>query len=221
MKLKKLIGIAADIFMTVILLLSMGYALWSDFLHEIFGIVLLLLFAVHNILNFNWYKAIFKGKYSPYRIFALVLNVLLMICIIGLMASGIMMSKHIFAFSDINKGMSFARLIHLSASHWSFVIISLHIGLHIKSLLQKAMRKNKNAKVIFIAISIIVSVFGIYAFIKRDFTDYMFLKSRFAFLDFNEAPLVFYIEYIAIMGLFVSASYYISEFLKSKSRLIK
>ena len=130
MKSKKIIRIITDVLMTIILMLSMGYALWGDFLHEVFGAVLFILFVVHHIVNVNWYKAIFKGKYSPYRIFTLVLNILLTLCVIVLMASGMMMSKHIFTFMHINSGMSFARLLHLSASHWSFVIISLHIGVH-------------------------------------------------------------------------------------------
>lgn len=221
MKSKKIIRIITDVLMTIILMLSMGYALWGDFLHEVFGAVLFILFVVHHIVNVNWYKAIFKGKYSPYRIFTLVLNILLTLCVIVLMASGMMMSKHIFTFMHINSGMSFARLLHLSASLWSFVIISLHIGVHINFLVQKSIRKNKNVKAVFIAVSILISMFGIYAYIKRDFIDYMFLKTQFAFMDFNEVSIVFYIEHIAIMGLFISASYYISKCLKSKCKTDK
>lgn len=221
MKSKKMIRIIIDALMTVVLLLSMGYALWGDFLHEVFGIVLFVLFVVHHIVNLNWYKTIFKGKYSPYRIITLVLNILLTVCIIGLTAGGIMMSKHIFTFMDINSGMSFARRIHLSASYWSFVLISMHIGLHINPMIQKTIRKNKNAKTVLIGVSILISMFGIYAFIKRDFIDYMFLTTQFAFMDFNESPIVFYIEHTAIMGLFISASYSICKCLKSKSKTDK
>ena len=218
MKSKRIMKISTDIFMTGILLLSMGYALWGDFMHEVFGVILFALFIIHHILNMNWYKAMLKGKYSPYRVFILVLNILLTLCVIGLMTSGIMMSKHIFAFMDINSGMSFARLLHLSVSHWSFIIMSLHIGLHINPVVQKAIKKNEHTKVILIVISILISVFGIYAFIKRDFADYMFLKTQFAFMDFNELPIVFYIEHIAIMGLFIVISYYFSKCLKSKCK---
>lgn len=221
MKSKKIMKISVDVFMTVLLLLSMGYAVWGDLAHEVFGVVLFILFIIHHILNFNWYKAISKGKYSPYRAFILVLNILLTICVIGLMTSGIMMSKHIFAFMDINSGMSYARLLHLSVSHWSFAIMSFHIGLHINPIVQKAIKKNKNAKVVFIVISILISAFGIYAFIKRDFADYMFLKTQFAFMDFNESSIVFYIEHMEIMGLFISVSHYLGEFLKSKGKFGK
>ena len=221
MKSKRIMKISTDIFMTGILLLSMGYALWGDFVHEVFGVILFALFIIHHILNMNWYKAMLKGKYSPYRVFILVLNILLILCVIGLMTSGIMMSKHIFAFMDINSGMSYARLLHLSISHWGFVIMSFHIGLHINSMVQKVIKKNKHTKLILIVISILISVFGIYAFIKRDFADYMFLKTQFAFMDFNESPIVFYIEHMAIMGLFISVSHYLGEFLKSKGKFGK
>lgn len=218
MKFKKIMKISVDIIMTAILFLSMGYAIWGELTHEIFGVALFTLFVIHHILNINWYKAILKGKYSPYRVFALILNILLTLCVTGLMVSGIMMSKHIFAFMDINNGMAFARLVHLSVSHWNFAIMSLHIGLHINPVVQKTIKKNKNFKVIFIFISILISAFGIYAFIKRDFADYMFLKTQFAFMDFNESPVVFCIEYTAIMGLFISVSHYIGKVLKSKRK---
>lgn len=218
MRIKKIMKISVDIFMTVILLLSMGYAMWGDLAHEIFGVMLFVLFVIHHILNMNWYKAISKGKYSPYRVFILVLNVLLTLCVIALMASGIMMSKHIFAFMDINSGLSYARLLHLSVSHWSFAVMSFHIGLHINPMVQKAIKKNKNVKVFFIFLSILISAFGVYAFIKRDFADYMFLRTQFAFMDFSESPIVFCIEHAAVMGLFISVSHYIGKYLKSKNK---
>lgn len=199
---KKFIKIAVDILMSIIFLASMGYGLWGDFLHEVLGTALFILFVTHHVLNISWYKTVFKGKYSPYRVFVLLLNIVLTVCIIGLMISGIMISKHIFAFVEFFGGISFARVLHLLVSYWSFVVTSMHIGLHLKPLMQKAVSKSKNTKIIFIALSAIVSAFGIYAFVKRDFASYMFLRTQFAFIDFNESPVVFCVEHFAIMWLF-------------------
>lgn len=214
MNTKKFIKIAVDVLMALIFLASMGYGLWGDFLHEVLGTALFMLFVIHHVLNFQWYKAIFKGKYSVYRVFVLLLNIFLTVCVIGLMISGIMISKHIFAFVEITGGISFARVLHLSVSYWSYVVTSMHIGIHLNSAIQKSVSKSQNIKIIFIALSVIISAFGIYAFVKRDFASYMFLKTQFAFIDFNESLIVFCIEHFSIMWLFGCVSCLFSSHLK-------
>lgn len=60
MKLKIKTGL--DIGMTAMLLLQMGYHMTSESNHKWFGIVLSVLFILHHILNWRWYKAMFRGN---------------------------------------------------------------------------------------------------------------------------------------------------------------
>ncbi len=60
-----------DIAMSILLVLQMLYLLIGETYHEWAGILLILLFAVHNVLNWKWYKAIPKGKYGHKRIIQL------------------------------------------------------------------------------------------------------------------------------------------------------
>lgn len=64
----------------------------------------------------------------------------------------------------------------------------------------------------------VISGYGIYAFIKRDIGDYMFLRSHFVFFDYEEPPLFFYMDYIAVMGLFIFLGYYICAGLRMIGR---
>ena len=41
-----------------------------------------------------------------------------------------MISGTVFAFLDITRGVSVARSLHLAASYWGMVLMSVHIGLH-------------------------------------------------------------------------------------------
>lgn len=59
-----------------------------------------------------------------------VLNFAVLAAILSLGYSGIVMSRHLFAFLPIRKGMALARVMHLSGSYWGFVLMSLHLGLH-------------------------------------------------------------------------------------------
>lgn len=41
---------------------------------------------------------------------------------LALMISGIMMPRYVFAFLDIQGGLSFARLLHILGSYWGVII---------------------------------------------------------------------------------------------------
>ena len=119
--------------MTVATLVLMGgnYFFESTAVHEILGVVLLVLWAVHITLNRRFFLSLFKGRYIAFRILQAVVNCGILLCAIFLMVSGIMLSNHVFAFLGIESGANFARTAHLLASHWYYVFMSLHIGLHL------------------------------------------------------------------------------------------
>ena len=102
----------------------MAYQLIGKAYHEYAGTVLFIIFIIHNILNIKWYSNLFKGSYTPYRILSTIINILLLITMILLMISGIIMSEYTFSFLNINSGMAISRLIHLSASHLGFILVS-------------------------------------------------------------------------------------------------
>ena len=41
---------------------------------------------------------------------------------------------------------------------------------------------------------------GFFAFIQRGLPTYMLVRTQFVFLDFSEPPLLFYLDYLAMMG---------------------
>ncbi len=136
-----------DIAMTLLSIILMGgnYFFPADIVHEILGVALLLLWAIHIALNRRWYGAIFRGSYNPYRVMQTVINCGILICAIFLMISGIILSNHIFTFLGIEKGLGFARIAHLLASHWYFLFMSMHIGLHVSMIANKMCHKERTA----------------------------------------------------------------------------
>lgn len=147
MNLARKIRMPIDIAMTLLSIILMGgnYFFSADIVHEILGVALLLLWAVHIALNRHWYGAIFRGSYNPYRVMQTVINCGILICAIFLMISGIILSNHIFTFLGIEKGLGFARIAHLLASHWYFLFMSMHIGLHVSMIANKMCHKERNA----------------------------------------------------------------------------
>lgn len=219
MKPKAAAKIAVDILMTLGLLFLMGYQFWGDVAHEWAGAGMFLLFVAHHILNGNWYKSLLHGKYSPFRIFQLIVDLLVFLAMIGLMVSGIMLSNHVFAFLDIHGGTSFARLLHMAASHWGFVLMALHLGVHwgmFMGIAKKALKLKQTSRVRRILLPILgtgVAIYGLIVFVQRDFLTYMLVRTQFVFLDFGESIPLFYLDCFAMMGTFLFLGYYISMLL--------
>lgn len=205
--------ISLDALMTIALLFVMGYQFWGDVAHEWIGALMVLMFIIHNALNFRWYKNLFRGKYTPIRILRLCVNALTFTSMAALGYSGIVMSRHVFAFLSIESGLALARQLHILGSHWGFVFMSLHLGLHWGMILKMATKKpaSKNRSFVLTTVGALLAAYGLFVFIKRDFVTYMLLKSEFVFLDFNEPILLFFADYIALMGFWVFVAYYISK----------
>ena len=200
-----------DITMTILSIILMGgnYLFPADIVHEILGVGLFVLWGLHIALNRRWYGAILRGKYNPYRVMQTVINCGILICTIFLMISGIILSNHVFTFLGIEKGLGFARIAHLLASHWYYLFMSLHIGLHVGRLFQ-----NITAKIIPRIILALVCAYGIYAFIARGVWKYLILQQQFFFFDLERGYILFAIDYISIIILFATISHFIAKLLK-------
>lgn len=205
----------------------MAYSLVGEVAHEWLGVAMFALFVVHHILNRQWIRNLFRGKYTPVRIFGTILNVLLLITMVALPISGVIMGRYALPFLRFPAGVALAREIHLPLSYWGYLWMSLHLGLHWNRFL--AMGRTLTGKtepsakrtLLLRLLDAVIVLYGLYAFFKRQFPDYLFMRTHFVFFDFGEPLALFFADYIAIMGLFVSAGYYITRFLSRKGKIRK
>ena len=175
------------------LILMGGNGLFDGLVHEILGVVLFVLWAVHVVWNRAWIKGVLKGKYNALRIVRTVINAGVIVCVLFLMISGVMLSNHVFAWLGIESGASFARTAHILASHWYLVFVSLHIGLHLSLFIRGR---------VAMGVAVALGAYGIYAFIARSLWKYLTLQQSFFFLDLERGYILFALDYIAIMALF-------------------
>lgn len=195
--------------MVLLLPLLMAYSLIGEAFHEVAGTLMLALFLLHHWMNRTWWKNLFKGQYSPQRVFQTVLNLLLLIFMIVQPLCGILMSKHLYSFLPADGLSSVARAIHLPLANWGFVLMSLHAGTHLSAMLPKGRKK---AAVLGCLGA--VSLYGAYAFVKRQIPAYMFLKLPFVFFDYSEPRVFFLADYLAVMILLTMLGYGIMMLLK-------
>lgn len=246
------IRLPLDIMMTLVSIVLMGgnFLFPAEIVHEILGVALFVLWTIHIILNRRWYAslaqasklitstnandrrsygAIFKGKYNLYRIMQTVINCCILICTIFLMISGIILSNQLFTFLNIQSGLGFARIAHLLSSHWYYLFMSLHIGLHVGMIANRIKQKKivgndsskeesqpqfKVRKIISHILLFFACAYGLYAFIARGVWKYLVLKQQFFFFDMERGYILFAMDYISIIMLFAVVSRLVAASLK-------
>lgn len=216
MKAKMKIKMCIDFLMTVFLIMLMAYQITGEKLHEWLGVVMVVLFLVHNFLNIRWYGHLMKGKYTVLRILWTIVNFSVLAAMLVLAYSGIVMSRYVFSVLPLNSGMATARVMHLAGSYWSFVLISVHLGLHWGMVISMFHKFSGGKKCvvslwIFRLVAVLIAGYGAVCFYKADILSYMFLKVEFAFLDYEKSAALIFTEYMAMMGFWVFIVYYVSK----------
>lgn len=219
MKAKQMFKIILDIMMTILFMVMMAYHITGNTLHEWLGITLFVLFMIHNALNYKWYKSLFKGRYSSVRVLGTVINLLLILAMLGIIISGVMLSRDVFAFLNLSAGM-FGRRLHMLSTSWAYLLMAAHLGMHWSMIsgMISSKAKKKDTKVLGILstiVTVIISAYGVYAFVTRQVAEKLFLLMEYAFFDYSEPSVFFFADYFTIMVLFAAITYYLSKLLKN------
>ena len=216
---KRKIKVCIDLAMTAALPILMCYSLIGEAAHEIIGVTMFCLFIAHHILNIGWIKSLFTGfagRYTLQRAVGTVVNALVFLCMLGLMYSAVVISKHIFAFVALGSTMT-ARTIHLLCTYWGLILMSIHLGMHIEQIWKSIKRKKSKPSIALYIICGILAAVGVYAFIKLKFADYMFGRVQFVFIDSSASVILTIIEYLCVMVLFAEVGYWLNKaVMKSK-----
>lgn len=215
---KMKIKIIIDVLMTISLLFLMAYGLVGEKAHEWIGMGMFILFVLHHILNEKWLGNIRRGQYNFFRVLQTILVIILLILMIGSMISGILLSNYIFKFLNIEGIANIARNVHIFCAYWGFILMSIHLGIHWNSIIKMIGKlfpfPSVLQKLCAQILAVIVTVYGVYSFKKRNIGKYMFMKMHFVFFDYQESMLFFILDYIAIMVLFIFVGHYFCKGLK-------
>lgn len=203
-----------DVVLTVLLLFLTAFQVTGEMLHEWLGIGMTVTLILHHILNRKWYKAVFKGKYSPYRIAMTAVNTLLLASIALTALSGMSMSSHAVPFLYGLINVMTARELHLAMSYWAFILMGVHIGLHMKAMTAKLSGKGAAA---FKAVLTGISGVGLWLFLKSGIVKYITFRTHFAFLDYAAAKWLILLQNLAMLVFFMLTGYVFSEITQRNS----
>ena len=209
---KKKLRIVIDIGMVLLLPLLMAYSLVGEAAHEYLGIGMFLLFISHQILNIAWWKHLFHGRYTSLRIVGTTVSFVLAMIMLALPISGMILSRHVFRFLHLG-GSATARTVHLLASYWGLILMSFHAGMHghvMVRMIKKNIKMQHPSKIRIWSLRMITLLLvscGIYAFHKNKISSYLFLRTRFVFIDFSQPVVWTLAEYLFVSILFMIIGY--------------
>lgn len=201
-----------DILMTFILIPLMAYQITGEVAHEWFGISMVSLVIIHQVLNRKWYQGLFKGNYKFFRVFSIIINILLLISFALTAISGVSMNNHAVPFLYGLLNVNTARVMHLAFSYWSFIFMGIHIGMHVNVMTNKI---PKNIKNVLTIIFTIISGYGFYLFLKSGIINYITFKTHFAFLDYEKPADLVFLENVAMLIFFAFLAHSIANIVKA------
>lgn len=197
--------------MAALFIVVMATALVQGVPHEYVGIALFITVVAHIVLNRRWFKALFRGRYNVLRILQLITIMGLLACMVGQMASSLVLSKYAFGFLPALPGAGWARRVHMLCSYWSFVFAFAHTGLQLKGFGRLVKPKGSDVPSAVVRLghiaAIAISCYGMYAFVQMGMGGYLLGQVEFAFVDFSTPPALMCVRYTAIAVLVATAFY--------------
>ena len=118
------------------------------------------------------------------------------------MISGIVLSRHVFAFLPRHGGYELAQQVHILCAYWGFVCMSLHLGFHWSMMLAMARKHLQPSSMRIWSLRLIGwlwAVYGAFAFRRRGVSLYLLLRSHFVFYDYSEPVILFLIDYFSVI----------------------
>lgn len=192
-----------DVALTLLLGAQMAYSLISEVSHEVTGLCMIALLALHHALNGGFHRGLFKGRYTPYRAALTAIGAAMLAIFLAQGASGLMMARHV-RLLNVN-GASWARVAHLLGAYWGFALCGVHAGLHMTGLPRRwAGIENRGKKAAIAAVVLAAAISGGVAFVRRGLPGYMTLRQPFVFFDFSEPLAAFFFDYAQILVMFMA-----------------
>ena len=216
---KRSIRIIIDIAMIFSLLFVYGFQLTGKILHGLSGISVLTLFVLHLVMNRNWFRSLFKTKYTFRLALKTFINILLTIAAGTVIITGVIEAwapPFFFQFENIIT----VRQVHTFAAYWLWFLIGVHVGFHWEMVVQRIC-KNRLVTFIMSVFALVVAIFGIWSFIDRDIFAKLFLGFSFDYWPRERPVILFFVETLSILGMYIFVTYYIIKLINLLKELRK
>ncbi|MCE5285773.1 MAG: DUF4405 domain-containing protein [Pelosinus sp.] len=208
-----------DIVVLVLFLLVMSFQFLPKILHEVLGVLMLAAVVFHLIWNRLWFSSLLRGKWNFRRGLSMAINCLLIVNVVIILATGMMISNHLFKGIlgiYLQRNITVHQL-HVSLPYLVLILIGLHLGLHWPALWQRftAWRHWNLQSLKYRVGCYFMLVFfiagGVYGSFMHQIGDRLQLKHLFI-TKATEAPFgIFLLMLLNIIGMYAVVSFYSSK----------
>lgn len=196
---KQKIKIIVDVVMFLLFLYLLSYRPGMGLMyHAVIGITQLSLFILHHLLNLNWYRTLFKGRYGFRRILLASSDFLLLIAMGFMIASSVMISGMVFDFGI--RMTSWWRRIHVASSGWCFLLTGFHVGMHMQGMMSRLQKKMKKVSWLYRIIQVLITGTAAYCFTLSDLWPRITLARRLPLLTYTSEEM-FGIYLVIVIGM--------------------
>ena len=111
-------------------------------------------------------------------------------------------------------GAEAGRQLHMITTSWSFVLMSVHLGLHFAQFVAMGKKvklptvAKEVIKWVLRVVVLAVSVYGIIVFVQRSFYEELFLLTMFKNFNYDKNAFVYMLETLSMAIVFISVAYY-------------
>lgn len=189
-----MLQIIIDSLLFILLLLEYSRVFLPPIIHEIIGILLIILVIIHLILNKNYLKTIRSKKYNTKTIIMLIINLLLIVLFILTMTWGLLSSHELLPFMNL-KSMTIIHF-HKIIAYYLLITVALHLGLNFSTALKKIETRISN-KYITNTIYLIIIICGLYSVNEVNLFNHLIGSYGFSITTGN--LLINLVEYICII----------------------
>ena len=78
--------------------------------------------------------------------------------------------------------------------------------MHANMIASRIQAKPRTLRILRLLV-LLISAYGVYAFISRGLVQYMFLQQQFFFFDFDRGYVLFAVDYLSILVLFATVAH--------------
>lgn len=195
------------------LMVVMDYHFTKNMVHEIVGVLIALLFILHNTLNRRWYRSIGKGDLLLLRRIGIAINLLLAFMMLLATVTGVFISRTLFLPISVS-GHLWVHELHTLSSYAAFILCGIHLGFHWNALRERVRRlgidgTNPVSALLGQTVSAFVVCYGVYASFSRHIGSKLLLQQ--ASTSWGAKPLLidFLLDHLAIMAFYAVMTHYL------------
>ena len=184
-------------------------------LHEVLGILWLLLVLIHIGQNRQWFASLKCGRWSILRLIGTVIDILLLVVLLVMVGAGSGISNHLFKEImplDIQRSILIHQL-HVSLPYALLILMGLHWGLHFNGWRERWHLPWPAFLPLKVVLAVFVAAGGIYGSFLDRVGDRLLMKHIFATPATGEPAVVYVGLLLAIMGLYIIIGALLAKFL--------